>query len=240
MKKLLLVLSLLLVGSCVRAVTIGIEPPENFMSALKTCTSGTFNLEKNGVVIDYKIKGKTPTGRCVVEYSDYIDFSKRELYNKYIDVLTSFVGDKVKPSQFPTQEQMTKESLEGKNIMQCKFSKKEREQLYNAYQKHDDNSTVTTQKPDGSVSYSFNSKNMSSYDSLMMKFSQGPCIDITPDIVQAKGKAEKYSCEYADTTCYVTKTRSGVWTYSCDPEKSGFKHFDIMKKHIEANMCEKL
>ena len=55
MKKLILVLSLLLVGTCVRAVTIGIEPPEKFMRALKTCTSGSYELEKDGLVLSYKI-----------------------------------------------------------------------------------------------------------------------------------------------------------------------------------------
>jgi hypothetical protein len=239
-KKLILVLSLLLVGTCVRAVTIGVEPPEKFMRALKTCTSGSYELEKNGLILSYKIKGKTSTGRCIVEYTDYTDFSNREIYNRYIDMLLSFSGKKVNPSQLPTQEQMIKQGLAEKSILLCKFTEKEREELYSAYQKHDDNSTTTTTKPDGSIHYSFNSANMGSYDRLMMKFSQGPCTDMSSETVKANGKSEKYSCEYADAMCYATKYSSGAWTYSCNPQKDGFGYFDTMKKHIESNMCEKL
>ena len=100
---------------------------------------------------------------------------------------------------------MIKQGLEEKNILLCKFSAKERDQLYVAYQMHDDKATTITKKPDGSTSYSFDSKNMGSYDKLMMNLAQGPCTDMTPDTVKVNGKSEKYSCEYADTTCYVTK-----------------------------------
>ena len=234
MKKFLLLLGVLFVGTCVFAITIGVEPPAKFMTYLKNCTPTSFKINQNGLVLTYAVKGKTPSGRCIVEFSDYTDFSNRETYNGYIAMISSLAGDKIKQAKIPTQEQMIAQAKKEKTIMVCKFSKEERQNLYDAYQLHDDNSKTTTQNPDGTVSYSFDSRGMGSYDKLMMKYSHGPCID------KSDKSLSVHACSYADTTCYVREQKEGAYAVFCTPDNDKFKRLDKVIEHARSNMCEKL
>lgn len=87
MKRALLLLGLLFIGTSVFAGIQGFEPPAEFMAALETCANGTYKTQYKGMISFYTIKGKTPTGRCIVEYSDYTDFSHKETYDFYIGML---------------------------------------------------------------------------------------------------------------------------------------------------------
>lgn len=240
MKKFLLLLGLLAIGSCVFAVPIGVEPPAEFMTALRTCTKGTYNAQEGGLVVSYTIKGKTQTGRCIVEYSDYTDFSNKETYEGFVSLVKSLGGEKLNPSDIPTQEQMIEQGLKEKDTMICKFNSKERERLYAAYKKHDGNPTTTTKNPDGSTKYSFDSNKMSSYDSLMFELSLGPCEVLNSDFESLNVRSTIYACEYSDTTCYVNKSSSGGMSATCSPEKKGPMPWNTIEKHVNSGMCEKL
>ena len=239
MKKFLLLLGVLFLGTCVFAITIGVEPPMKFMTSLKNCTQGTFNEKSDGLVLTYTIKGKTPTGRCIVEYSDYTDFSNIETYNNYIKIMKAFGGSRISEADIPTQEQMIAQALREKTTTTCKFSQNERYQLFVAFLRHDGNPTSVTKKPDGTISYSFDSSKMGSYDTLMLKLSQGPCITTSADEPH-KNNGSVYACEYADVTCYVTKYADSHWSANCNPNIEGPTPWDTLKKHVNQGMCEKL
>lgn len=234
MKKFLLLLGVLFLGTCVFAVTIGVEPPAKFMTSLKNCTPSTYKEKQNGLALSYSIKGKTSSGRCIVEFSEYTDFSNRETYNGYIAMISSLAGDKIKQAKIPTQEQMIVQGKKEQTTMVCKFSKDERQNLYDAYLLHDDNSKSETLNPDGTISYSFDSSKMGSYDRLMMKYSQGPCAD------KSNKPLPMYACVYADTTCYVRMREGGAYSVSCSPDKDGFNHMNKVIEHAKSNMCERL
>ena len=239
MKKFLLLFGLLFLGSCVFAVTIGVEPPAEFMGALETCANGTYKTQYKGMITFYTIKGKTPTGRCIVEYSDYTDFSHKETYDFYIRMMKAFGGGMVRPSDIPTQEQMIERGLKEKTITTCKFNSKERKMLYAAYKKHDGIPLSLSNKiPYGTIPEGYSDKR-SSYDLLMMKFSQGPCTTTSANNPQDR-KGSIYACEYVDRTCYVTKYSNTSWTASCNPNIEGRTPWDTLKKHVNQGMCEKL
>lgn len=239
MKRALLLLGLLFIGTSVFAGIQGIEPPAEFMAALETCANGTYKTQYKGMISVYTIKGKTPTGRCIVEYSDYTDFSHKETYDFYISMMKSFGGGLIRPSDIPTQEQMIERGLKEKTITTCKFNSKERKMLYTAYKKHDGIPlSLLNEKPLGTKIDGFADK-MSSYDALMMKFSHGPCTTTSANNPQDR-KGSIYACEYADRTCYVTKYSNTSWTASCNPNIPGDFPWDILKKHVNQGMCEKI
>ena len=237
MKRVLLLFGLLFIGTSVLAVT---EPFAKYMAALKSCTAGTYKQEQSGLISTYKIKGKTKTGRCIVEYSNYTDFSNTEIYNNAIGMMKAFGGGKISEADLPTQEQIIAQELRDKTTTTCKFSQKEIDQLYAAYLAHDGNPTSVTKKPDGTTRYSFDLSKMGSYDSLRMKFSQGgPCTTTSANDPQER-KGSVYACEYAGRTCYVTKYSNTSWTASCNPNIAGDIPWDTLQKYVNQGMCEKL
>lgn len=96
MKKLLTTLSIVLLGSCVYAVVLGVEPPLVYMNALRSCKAGTFNQVSGALNITYKIKGKLPNGRCEVEFSNYTDFTNVAAYENFISNLDNVRWEIVK------------------------------------------------------------------------------------------------------------------------------------------------
>ena len=259
MKKILIILGILLALSFivvqlqqyVSAITVGIEPPAVFMNNLKNCTKGTFKDTTNKSMInEYTIKGLLPNGRCEFTRISYTDYSNRETYEAAKKMLGSFAeiaesmakghGQKYeKTSEFPSQAEMIKMTQDEKDIMTCKLSKDEINMLYQAWQKHDDKNPPA-KVTENEISFSWSSSKMSSYDYLMMKFAGGPCSssnDNTPS------SAKKYSCEYADTTCYWTDMGNGASTMQCTKENSNistFKLMDKVKEHVKAGYCQEI
>ncbi len=242
MKKLLMVFGILVIGSCVFADIFGIvndEPPEEFMAAFKTCTNGTYKTQKDGQIRSYTIKGKTQTGRCIVEYTHYVDYSNKKTYDSLVRYGKSFsIGGVYIEPEIPTQEEMIKLGLSEKTITTCKFNSKERDSIYAAYQKHD-----STKKPDGSDLF-FDFSDRSSYDHLMEGYLRGPCESryVVPTDAQ-RNRDAIYACEYSDTTCYMHKNSSGSTTERsliCIPGREGKLPWDIVEKHVKSGMCEKI
>ena len=102
----------------------------------------------------------------------------------------------------PSQAEMIKMTEENKDVMTCKLSKKERDDLYSAWALHDDKNPPPKLDKDGHIqSFSFNQSKMSSYSNLMMNYSQGLCEDKNGGIqFSEKPKLKKkICCEYADT-----------------------------------------
>lgn len=175
MKRLLSVLgliSLLTVGSIAFSVTIGVEPPAEYINNLRTCKVSS--VSKTGSTVEqYTIKGLLPDGRCEVELSSYTNFADPKVYEGYITIIKAFGGEKIKESDIPTQEQMIEQGKKEKTVDVCKFTKEQRFALHAAYLKHDGKNNCTTK--DGVTSCHYNTSDMSSYDSLMMNYSQGTC-----------------------------------------------------------------
>ena len=53
----------LIISTAVYAITLGIEPPAQYINNLKTCTKSTVKSD-GGTISEYTIKGKLPNGRC--------------------------------------------------------------------------------------------------------------------------------------------------------------------------------
>lgn len=247
MKKKILIASIFttIITCAVYAVTIGVEPPAQYINNLKTCTKSTIK-QNNGTAIEYTIKGKLPNGRCEVYISSYTDFSNPKVYEGFKTVAKSFAemandmgkdkSKQITDADIPTQAQMIEQGKKEKDEMICKFSESERKALINAYQKHDGKNPPAKIENDN-ISFSFDTSKMSSYDNLMMTFSDGVCQN--PN--DPNGKTKKYTCEYADTTCYVTKYEKGFSSFKCTNDRDiSFKMMDTIEKHINQGMCEQI
>lgn len=269
MKQLLIVLGILTLLSFVLiqlqqhvlAVTAGVEPSKEIITAIKNCTKGQYkNKNQFSYIQEYNIKGLLPNGRCEFVVTSYTDFNDKKAYENaqivmggFSDMAVSMAkeqGKKVPKEalKLPTQEEMIKMTEENKDVMTCKLSKKERDDLYSAWALHDDKNPPPKLDKDGHIqSFSFNSSKMSSYSNLMMNYSQGPCEDKNSGIqFSEKPKSiKKYACEYADTTCYITiyelKTGEGS-SMSCSGEEKHdtFGLMDKVKKHAKAGMCSQM
>lgn len=262
MKQLLIVLAILSVLSFiliqlqqyVLAVTVGIEPSKEVITAIKNCTKGTHKEKtKYSFVTEYTIKGLLPNGRCEFVQTSYTDFTDKEAYDNAMKVYSGFAdmvmsmdnkkGQTSQKPKLPTQAEMIKMSQEDKDIMVCKLSKTERDNLYNAWAKHDDKNPPAKVSENG-ISFSFDSSKMSSYDNLMMAYAQGPCSSGKNDEMTVGGEkpksVKKYACEYADTTCYLTlyNFSSGESaSMSCTGDRSSFDLLDKVKQHAKSGMC---
>lgn len=265
MKKVLIILGVLLILSFivfqlqqyVAAITVGIEPPAEFMNALKTCTQGTYKDTNNkSMSIEYVIKGKLPNGRCEYTRTSYTDFSNKETYEAAKKMLGGFAqmaedmakqqGQKFeKPVEFPSQEEMIKMTQDEKDIMTCKLSQTEIDMLYEAWQKHDDKNPPA-KITENEVSFSWDSSQMSTYDHLMIKLASGPCSS-SNEQTSPNEKIKKYACEYADTTCYITITKiqdggegSTMRCTNENPDVSTSNLIYKVKEHAEAGYCEEI
>ena len=235
----------LIISTAVYAITLGIEPPAQYINNLKTCTKSSIK-ESGSTINEYTIKGKLPNGRCEVYISSYTNFEDPKVYEGFKTVTKAFAemandmskdkSKQITDTDIPTQAPMIEQSKKEKDEMICKFSKDEREALYSAYQKHD-GKNPPAKVENGNVSFSFDSSKMSSYDNLMMTLSGGVCQN--PN--DTNGKSKKYACEYADTTCYVTEFENGLKSYKCTKDKDlDFKTMDTIGKHIKQGMCERI
>lgn len=178
MKKFIFALSLiLLLSSCVFAVTIGTEPPAEYMNALKDCKSGTFKTTDNALFVEYIIKGRI-NGKCHIQTSSHVVHNE-ETYNLAVSIIKSFGGDKIKDSDIPTMEEMNKQALLEKDIYACQLSDKEINDLYNAYLKHDSQNPPAKTDKDGGISISFSTDKISSYDKLLTSYYGTTCQQIS-------------------------------------------------------------
>ena len=251
MKRVLIILGILSILSIcavqlkelAQAITVGTEPPAQYINNLKTCTKGTFR-SGNGEISEYTIKGALPSGRCEVEIRSYTDFSDPKVYENYKRlsgaVINSFSKENPDEIEFPTQQQMMAQAIKEMNITKCKFNTSERAQLYRAYLKHD-NQNPPAKVTENQIKVSFSSEKMSSYDKLMMNM--GSCISYDNDDPQGQKILAKYACEYADATCYYTKLGEGGYEVKCSNEPSKGIGANLMKtvdKHVKAGMCEKI
>lgn len=235
----------LIISTAVYAVTVGVEPPAQYINNLKTCTKSSIK-ENGSLITEYTIKGKLPNGRCEVYLSNYTNFKDPKVYEGFKTVIKSFVQmannlekDKSKQititeADIPTQAQMIEQGKKEKDEMICKFSEKERKALYDAYQKHD-SKNPPAKFENGNVNFSFDSSKMSSYDNLMHTLSNRVCQ--SPN--DSNGKSKEYACEYADTTCYVKEYKGGR-SYSCTKEDIDFEKMDIIDKHVDQGICERI
>ena len=249
MRNIMIGLAIIMLGVCAYAITIGVEPPSTYMNALKICKAGTFNQqEPSGLNLTYKIKGKLPNGRCEVTFSNFTDFSNKATYDNFISVSKSFAksfGAEINESDFPTQAQMIEQGKKEGETYTCRFSDKERQDLYNAYLKHDSKNPPAKVSKD-SISISFDSSKISSYDKLMQKYYlNGPCNnDVTMEEDGKNVPVKKYVCEYADTTCYVTlyqMSGGNGSSVSCSGKRDvDDTRWEIVKKHAESGKCSKL
>lgn len=173
----LFLVTFLFSGTAVYSISVGFEPPSQYMYKLKSCTPSVTNRIKYGMVEKYEIKGKLQDGRCQVTITTYQNVTE-ETYEMqksfYKSMAKSISGKEVK--NFPTREELIREAKKDQDVTVCKFSPEQRTALYNAYLKHDGKnfSTVSNYK-NGGTSIKINSKNMSSYDSLMLNYSYGTC-----------------------------------------------------------------
>lgn len=259
MKKILTCLAIFVstftIYSGVQALTMGIEPPAEFIDSLKTCKKGHF--EQKGTTIErYDIKGKKPNGRCEVYMDTYTDFTNKETYEMAVNFIEgfgkAFAGDKFDKSKIPSQDELIKMSKESINTTTCKFSQSDIDALVTAYNKHDNKNPAPTMK-DSSLSFSFDTSKMSSFDKLLLNYQMGgPCTQSKSGKDDDQWIKEVYSCEYSDTTCYVhhsySKGKDGgasAYTMSCSGEISKYgnldsKMRDVIIGHVKAGKCEKL
>lgn len=242
----LLVLFGIICGVATYAITVGEEPPLSYINNLKTCTKYNYSTESEyGNKMTYTIKGLLPNGRCEVNISSYIDYTNnKEAYNAAISLMSAFANAAGAPENkiqkgLPSAQDLTDES---RDDMVCKFSKSEREALYNAYLKHDNKNPKPNVK-DGNMEISFSTSKMSSYDKLMMKYgfsSAGPCV--TLDQEGEYKNWEKYACEYSDTTCYVDIHKDGTRYVNCNPtkDKLNTQLINTVVNHAKSGKCIKL
>lgn len=176
-KKILSVLSI--VGVCTAATVVHalymvpeIEPPAKYMKNLKTCTKSY--TENSGITVDgYTIKGILPDGKCEVVMTSYENYADPKNYEKYTEVLKNKFGNNViNNPDFPTQAQMIEQGKAHQLTTVCKFTKEQREALYNAYLKHDKKTTPTVYTSNG---IEFHELSKSSYDKLMLNYDKGSC-----------------------------------------------------------------
>lgn len=251
MKKILLLLSVLASITCVYAVTIGVEPPVSYINSLKTCTAGTFSTKNNGLISEYKIKGKLPNGRCEVQMTDKYDWDDpqtekdaRAILGMFSNMATDMAGEKKLNDQ--QLDQVMKEVKQSKSeITTCRFSQQERNDLVKAYNLHDGKQDPGEVKRDANgnlISFkgSFSTDKMSSYDGLMMKYGNAIC----KTTENGKPDTSKvWACEYSDTTCYYSDLGNGGSSLSCtkeNPNISTFKLMDKVREHVKAGYCEKV
>lgn len=254
---LLLILSILsftiiLLQQFVLAVTIvAEEPPANYISNLKTCTPGVFKQTQQGVNIEYAIKGKLPNNRCdvtITTTSDLSDSRNRkaieEMYEGFVEMgiaMAKQSGQELDRSKIPTKEEIMKDIQNSKEITHCKFSQTERNELYSAWQKHD-NTNKPAQKTEKGIVFEWDSSKMGSYNALMMKYDQGPCSTYNTNDPKKKSTGKRYACEYADTTCYITiEGNASYMTCTKDNPNAGISNYiDTVKKHALSGMCSEL
>lgn len=243
------IISTIMIGSIAYALVIGVEPPAAYINNLKNCTRSTIT-EKGSSIQEYTIKGQLPNGRCEVYISSYTNFADPKIYENYKSLMKSFAGMTndlnknkkpfdIKDSDLPTQQEIIEKAKKEKDITVCKFSKNERLALINAYQKHD-SKNPPAKIENGSITFSFDSSKMSSYDKLMSTYNNGPCSSYENSGVQNK---KKYACEYADTTCYWTDLGNGASTMSCTKKPENSNNFALMNKvqeHVKAGMCQEI
>jgi len=220
-----------------QAVVIGKEPPSIFINNLKNCTKSSLT-DKGSTIDEYIIKGTLPNGRCEVIISSYTNFADNKVYANYKTMAKSIgkmAKANIQDSDIPTQQQMIEQGKKEKDITICKLSQDERNALYNAYQKHDSKNPPAKMDDKGNMSFSFDSSKISSYDKLMLLYSNGPCT--TPE---NEHKEKRYVCEYADTTCYYSKQDNGISSMKCtkEPPQDSFKFMDTVQKHVESGMCQ--
>ena len=265
MKQLLIVLGILTLISFVLiqlqqhvlAATAGVEPSKEIITAIKNCTKGQYkNKSQFSYIQEYNIKGLLPNGRCEFVVTSYTDFTDTKAYENakivmggFSDMAVSMAkeqGKKVPKGalKLPSQAEMIKMTEENKDVMTCKLSKKERDDLYKAWSLHDDKNPLPKLDKNGHIqSFSFDTSKMSSYSNLMFNYAQGPCEDKNSGWqIEGTKSRKKYACEYADTTCYITiyDTNSGeASTMSCtgDDKHDTFGLMDKVKKHAKAGMC---
>ena len=241
------------------ATTNGDEPSKEVITAIKNCTKGQYkNKSQFSYIQEYNIKGLLPNGRCEFVVTSYTDFTDKKAYENaqivmggFTDMAVSMAKDQGKSVpkdalKLPTQAEMIKMTEENKDVMTCKLSKKERDDLYSAWALHDDKNPLPKLDKNGHLqSFSFDSSKMSSYSNLMMTYSQGPCEDKNGSIEFGDEKPKsikKYACEYSDATCYITiyELKDGdSSSMSCigDDEKDTFGLMEKVKQHAKAGMC---
>lgn len=257
-KILIIIVMFVAVGifSIVNALTMGIEPPKEFIKNLKTCTKGHF--ETKGATIErYDIKGKLPNGRCEVYMDTYTDYTQKENYEMakafiggFAQMAKSMGGEKYQNKEIPTitQEDLVKLSQENILSVTCKFSQSDINDLINAYNKHD-NQNPPPKKENGVMTFSFDSSKASSYDNLLLSYQfKGPCIQSTGN--DKNWSTDIYVCEYSDTTCNVrvqtnNEDKSSSYSISCSGDKNKYEKLDnkmyqTVLSHVKSNMCEKL
>ena len=261
MKKVLYILFVLIVLSFivfqlqqyVSAVTLGNEPPAEYINKLKTCTPGTVKAQKGAMITEYSVKGMLPNGRCNVTITSYSDFSNKEDYEQAKELFGGFVdmfesmsknaGKAFDRSKIPSADEVLKMAENEKDVLNCKFSKSERDALVTAWAKHDDKNPPP-QKIDGGYSYSWDSSKMSSYDALMIEVSQGPCETLSTGADNDSKNWKKFACEYADTTCYIRISSNNSAAMHCTKDApQGVSMLDFIstvKKHAQSGMCSQL
>jgi hypothetical protein len=238
------ILMLLATTTIVYATVIGIKPPLGYINNLRTCTKTSLTVKKSGLVLEYTIKGKVSNDRCEVYVSDYTDYSNKSTYEGYAlvhefanDMASSLhekEGKTWENVRLPSQQEMIAQGKKEKSINVCRFNKSEREALYNAYQKNDGKDLVKTEKNKTSIDTSKNS----SYDNLKLKLIEnGPCITYE-GTVPAVHTEKIYYCEYADMSCYYSKSK-GV---DCSKDLKGAwsAAYEKVKSHVEAGLCQQV
>lgn len=168
------IIALAMTSSITMAVTIGKQPPADYMKNLKSCTASSAK-NNSGTVDEYTIKGLLPDGRCEVEITSYTNFEDPKVYEGFITILKAFGGEKLNPADIPTQAQMIEQGKKEKDVTVCKFTKEQRFALHAAYLKNDGKNNNCVTKPDGTTSCRYSTEDMSSYDRLMTNYSQGTC-----------------------------------------------------------------
>ena len=247
-------IALILTGySAVQALTAGIEPPADFIKNLKTCTKSHF--EQKGTSVErYDIKGKTPGGRCEIYMDTYTDFTNKDNYDMAMNFISGFgstiAGDKFDKSKLLSQDELIKMSKDSTFSITCKLSQSEIDTLINAYNKHDNKNSEAV-ITNNSMSYSFDSTKMSSYDKQLLNYQMGgPCIQNRTKNANDNWITTLYVCEYSDTTCYVhySKSKDGTstsYSMSCTGELSKYGNLDNKMRdaivgHVKSGMCEKI
>lgn len=167
------IISILAMGCCVIAITVGIEPPAEYINRLVSCTK--FSKQITGSTVEeFTINGILPDGRCEVVISSYTNFADKKVWEGYMMFARALANGRINDSDLPTQQQMIEQGKKEKITTICKFTKEQRQALYNAYAKHDGTNGCTTSS-DGSQHCEFSTSKMSSYDKLMVNYQMESC-----------------------------------------------------------------
>lgn len=168
MKKNLIVAGILgtmLTGTIAYAFVTGIEPPASYINNLRNCIKSTVT-QQGPSIIEYTIKGRLPDDRCEVYISDYTNFADSDVYEGF-RVFGTIAKDIAKDdSPLPSQQEMIEQAKKAKVVHVCKFSRADRQALYNAYKRHDGKNPAKAENGNTTVSLTLDA--MSSYDKLMM------------------------------------------------------------------------